>query len=57
MHLQVMLEDGSVVALDGSLKETIIKDVNRMAARALRCLAFAQKVCLFALSDSTPTAS
>ena len=40
---QVMLEDGSVVPMDGSLKQRILKDVDSMAARALRCLAFAQK--------------
>ena len=45
-YLQVMLEDGKVVPLEGSLKQRILKDVDSMAERALRCLAFAQKVLL-----------
>ena len=42
-----MLEDGSVVVMDESLKKKILKDVDSMAARALRCLAFARKVSPF----------
>lgn len=45
LHVQVMLEDGSVLGLDKSMKDRILKDVDNMAGRALRCLAFAQKVC------------
>ena len=39
-----MLEDGSVVPIDPGLRQRILKDVDNMAAHALRCLAFAQKV-------------
>ncbi|BDA48697.1 Calcium-transporting ATPase 2, endoplasmic reticulum-type [Coccomyxa sp. Obi] len=40
---QVLLEDGSVVALTEPAKKKIMAAVDAMAARALRCLAFAQK--------------
>ncbi|KAK9917696.1 hypothetical protein WJX75_007286 [Coccomyxa subellipsoidea] len=40
---QVLLEDGSVVALTEPAKRKIMAAVDAMAARALRCLAFALK--------------
>ncbi len=39
----MLLEDGSVVVLTEPAKKKIMAAVDAMAARALRCLAFAQK--------------
>ena len=43
LAVQVMLSDGSVVKLDAKARQSIEATINDMAARALRCLALAQK--------------
>lgn len=39
-----MLDSGSVVPLDDDMRKRFLASVERMADRALRCLALAQKV-------------
>eukprot|EP00884_Botryococcus_braunii_P010612 jgi/Botrbrau1/19552/Bobra.0035s0044.1 len=50
---QVMLEDGSVVALDKKAREQALEKVDAMSAGALRCLALAYKTNLGTLSHYT----
>ena len=53
-----MLSDGSVVALNEATQRQILETVDAMSSRALRCLAFAQKLELDSLArydgDSHP---
>ena len=44
--MQVMLQDGSVQPLSPDLRAKATQTINRMAVKALRCLAFAQKTAL-----------
>ena len=41
--LQVMLADGSLKPLDGSLRQQVQAVIDDMASKALRCMTLAQK--------------
>ena len=41
---RIMLPDGSIVAMSPAARQTVLATVEEMAAKALRCLALANKV-------------